>query len=336
MKKPILHVWYKDCYTKLSVITKESFPATDSIPAIADCFGHKAVLLLSNNCVADIHGGEQESTVHLKQQEDQVGMREEEQRISTDTSEQRPPEEKKKIRGADEQKNPCCRDLDAQKSELDAFLYSVSHDLGAPLRAIQGFSLILLDQYSDKLDAKGKDYLLRMQAASRKIDHMVNDLLQISRLANAPMKIEEVDLSTIARGIVDRLGKTAPERSVTFILAEDIRVVGDKALLTHALENLLDNAWKFTRTTDNAVIEFGARQDDGERIYFIRDNGIGFSMVHAANRLFKPFQKLHNAHEYPGSGTGLAKVNRIIRRCGGKIWFESKEEKGTTLFFTLG
>lgn len=267
-------------------------------------------------------------------QEDQVGMREEESSISTENSGEPPAESA--IRGSDEApKNPCCRDRDALKSELDNFLYAVSHDLGAPLRAIQGFSLILLDQYSDRLDEKGQDYLRRLQAASRKIDQMVNDLLQISRLAKASIKYEEVDLSGIARTIADRFGNSAPERDVKFLLAENIRAFGDRALLTLVLENLLDNAWKFTRTKASAVIEFGAMRDGNERIYFIRDNGIGFRMAHAVNRLFKPFQKLHNALEYPGSGIGLAKTNRIIRRCGGRIWFDSEEKIGTTIFFTL-
>ena len=235
-----------------------------------------------------------------------------------------------------ESKQSCCHELDELKSELDAFLYAVSHDLGAPIRAIQGFSLILLDQYSDKLDEKGKDYLNRMQAAGRKIDQMVNDLLHISRLATASLKVEEVDLSGIARTIADRLGTSAPERSAKFILAENIRALGDEALFTVVLENLLSNAWKFTKKREHAVIEFGALQDGEERIYFVRDNGIGFSMTRAVNRLFKPFQKLHNELEYPGSGIGLATVNRIVRRSGGKIRAASKEGEGTTISFTLG
>lgn len=241
------------------------------------------------------------------------------------------------IRASDEEpENRYCLDIEALKSEFDAFLYAVSHDLGAPLRAIHGFSLLLLDQYSDRLDEKGRDYLTRIQTASRKIDRMVDDLLQISRLAKAPMSFQEVDLSRIARRIADRLGKSAPGRDVQFIMAENIRAVGDEALLTLALDNLLTNAWKFTKVREKAVITFGALQEGKERVMFVGDNGIGFSMAHAARRLFKPFQKLENAVDQPGSGIGLAKVNRIIQRSGGKIWAESEEEKGTTIFFTLG
>lgn len=260
-------------------------------------------------------------------------MKEEENRTGTEHTVHGPEGESQ---GSDkEPSNRCRRDLDAVKSELDAFLYSVSHDLGAPLRAIQGFSLILLEKYSEALDDKGKDYLLRMQAASRKIDQMVNDLLQISRIAKAPLEITEVNLSEIAQGIADRLRKSAPDRRVDFILAENIYASGDQALLTLTLASLLDNAWKFTRKREQAIIEFGVLQEH-ERVYFVRDNGIGFPMARAAHRLFKPFQQLNKPLEYPGNGIGLAKVNRIIRRLGGNIWFESKEEEGATFFFTLG
>lgn len=241
----------------------------------------------------------------------------------------------------DEELQRCCHALDAAKSELDAFLYAVSHDFGAPLRAIQWFSRILLEQYSDNLDAKGQDYLARMQAASQKISQMVDDLLQVSRLTKAEMKMEDVDLSGIARGIADRLLKSAPERSVKFIVAENIHAYCDRPLLTLGLQNLLGNAWKFTGKKEGAVIEFGefgqsgGGQHGSGRVYFVRDNGIGFDMTYAANRLFRPFQKLHDTLEYPGSGIGLATVNRIIRRSGGKIWAESEKGKGTTIYFIL-
>lgn len=239
------------------------------------------------------------------------------------------------IQGPDEELERCCRDLEAAKSELDALLYAVSHDLGAPLRAIQGFSRILLEKYSGNLDEKGKDYLGRMEAASRKIDRIVGGLLHMSRLSKAAIKIEAVDLSGIARSIAARLGRSAPERDVKFILAEGIRVYGDVSLLSVVIENLLGNAWKFTGKKEGTVIEFGSMQHGGERVYFVRDNGIGFDMTQA-DRLFKPFQKLHNELKYPGSGIGLAAVSRIIRRSGGKIWAESEKEKGTTISFTLG
>lgn len=229
----------------------------------------------------------------------------------------------------------CCNELDEVRGELDAFLYAVSHDLGAPLRAIQGFSRLLAEQYAEQLDAKGQDYLARMQAASRKIDQMIDDLLQISRLSRGSIKIRNIDLSGIVREIIEELRQSAPERDVQFIVEGDTRAVGDKHLIAVVLENLLGNAWKFTRKKDGAVIEFGVAQDGREPVYFVRDNGIGLppTQIH---RLFKPFQKLHNDLEYPGSGIGLTKVSRLIRRFGGKIRAESEEGKGTTIFFTLG
>lgn len=260
-------------------------------------------------------------------------MKDEGSRIGIEDPKQRHAE--REIRGPDEELKRCRQDLAAAKSELDAFLYAVSHDLGAPLRAIQWFSRTLLEQYSDNLDEKGQHYLARMQAGSQKIDQIVSDMLHMSRLSKAEMKIEDVDLSGIAHGIADRLGKSAPERGVKFIVADSIRAYGDEPLLTLVLQNLFDNAWKFTGKKEGAVIEFGVEQHGSERVYFVRDNGIGFDMTRAANRLFKPFQKLHDKSEYPGSGIGLATVNRIIRRSGGKIWAESEKEKGTTVFFIL-
>jgi signal transduction histidine kinase len=236
----------------------------------------------------------------------------------------------------DEELRYCLQDLEAAKHELEVFLYAVSHDLRAPLRAIQGFSQILLKKsYSDMLDAKSKDYLARMGAASRRIDQMVIDLLQLSHLAKAGMELEDLDLSGIARRITDCLGKSAPERQVKFMLAEDIRAYGDKHLLTIVLENLLGNAWKFTEKKEGAIIEFGVTAHGNERAYFVRDNGIGFDMTRA-DRLFQPFQKFHNEREFPGSGIGLATVYRIIRRFGGKTWAESEAGKGTAIYFTLG
>lgn len=240
------------------------------------------------------------------------------------------------IQGPDEELRGCLQDLEAAQSELDAFLYSVSHDLGAPMRAIQGFSRILLKRYSDILDEKGKDYLGRMEAASRRIEQMVGDLTQMSRLSKVVMKIEELDLSRIVHRIADRLGRSDKERKVKFTMAEGIRAYGDAHLLAIGLENLLANAWKFTGGKEDALVEFGVEpRAGGERIYFVRDNGIGFDMINA-ERLFKPFQKLHDEREFPGSGVGLATVYRIIRRSGGKIWAESEEGIGTTIYFTLG
>ena len=238
-------------------------------------------------------------------------------------------------RGSDEEPRRCRHDLEAARGELDALLYAVSHDLGAPLRAVQGFSRILSEKYSGNLDEKGRDYLARVQAAAQKLNQMIDALLQMSRQSRAEMNIAEVDLSGIAGSIADRLGRSAPERAVKFIVAENIHAHGDLRLITLVLKNLLDNAWKFTGGLQGAVIEFGALRHGSEQVYFVRDNGIGFDMAYA-EKLFKPFQKLHDDLEYPGSGIGLATANRIIRRSAGKIWAESEKGKGTTIYFTLG
>lgn len=240
------------------------------------------------------------------------------------------------IRGLPEELARCRQELDAARSELDGFLHAVSHDLGAPLRAIQGFSRLLLEQYTEKLDENGQVYLNRIQAASLKIDQMIDDLLRMSRLAKAGTKSEDVDLSGIARRLADRFGESAPGRDVRFIVADGVHAQGDESQLTLVLKHLLDNAWKFTGTNDHGVIEFGVSQVGGEQVCYVRDNGIGFDMTHAANRLFRPFQQLHDVREFPGSGMGLATVNRILRRTGGKVWAESEKGKGTTIFFAPG
>lgn len=238
--------------------------------------------------------------------------------------------------GLPEELARCRRELDAARSELDGFLHAVSHDLGAPLRAIQGFSRLILEQYSEKLDENGQVYLTRIQAASRKIDSMIDDLLRMSRLAKAPVKIEDVDLSEIVHRIAAHLGGSSIERDVQFIVAEGVHALGDEQMLTLLLKHLLDNAWKFTGEIDHGLIEFGAGQVGGEQVCFVKDNGIGFDMTYAANRLFKPFQQLHDVREFPGSGMGLATVNRILRLTGGRVWAESEKGKGTTFFFIIG
>lgn len=238
-------------------------------------------------------------------------------------------------RPPDEELQRCRLDLETARSELDALLYAVSHDLGAPLRAVEGFSRILFEKYSGNIDKKGQDYLARVEAAAQKLNQMVADLLQLSRHSRVEMQIEDVDLSGVAEGIANRLDRSAPERGVKFIVAENISAFGDKSLLTLVLKNILGNAWKFTREKKDAVIEFGELQYGSERAYFVRDNGIGFDMAFAA-RLFKPFQKLHEELGYSGSGIGLATAHRIIKRSAGKIWAESEIGKGTTIYFTLG
>jgi signal transduction histidine kinase len=225
--------------------------------------------------------------------------------------------------------------LEQSNKELEAFAYSVSHDLRAPLRSIDGFSQVLLEDYNDKLDASGKNYLQRVRAAAQRMGELIDDLLVLSRVTRYEMKHEKVDLSALAREVTDELQKAQPERKVTSIIAGSLTANGDTNLLRIATTNLLDNAWKFTGKHPDARIEFGAIQKDGETVYFVRDDGVGFDMKYA-DKLFTPFQRLHTASEFPGTGIGLAIVQRIVHRHGGKIWVESKIEKGTTVYFTLG
>lgn len=226
-------------------------------------------------------------------------------------------------------------ELTAVNKELEAFSYSVSHDLRAPLRTIDGFSQALLEDYADKFDEKGKDYLGRVRAASHRMAQIIDDMLKLSRLTRSEMNYEKVDLSAIVTSIRDELRATQPERRVEFIIAQGIIAEGDARLLRVALENLLRNAWKFTGKRSNARIEFGVAQIDGERSYFITDNGAGFDMAYSS-KLFGAFQRLHGSTEFPGTGVGLAIVQRIIHRHGGKVWANGEIEKGATFSFTLG
>lgn len=225
-------------------------------------------------------------------------------------------------------------ELEAANRELEAFSYSVSHDLRSPLRSVFGFSQVLLEDYSDKLDEEGKDALQRIQAATLKMGQIIDDMLNLSRVSRAEMKREQVDLSEIARNIADELGKTQPERQVELAITDGLRAHGDKRLLSLALENLLSNAWKFTKNRKRAVIEFGLARDDDESAYFIRDNGVGFDRAYS-DKLFSPFQRLHKTAEYPGTGIGLATVKRIIERHGGHIRIEGELDKGAAVYFTL-
>ncbi len=225
--------------------------------------------------------------------------------------------------------------LEESNKELEAFAYSVSHDLRAPLRSIDGFSQALLEDYDDKLDASGKNYLQRVRAAAQHMGQLIDDLLNLSRITRYEMKQEKVDLSALTSEITNELQKAKPERNVTSIIASGITANGDAHLLRIALTNLLENAWKFTGKQPQARIEFGVIQKDGKSVYFVRDDGVGFDMKYA-DKLFTPFQRLHTTGDFPGTGIGLAIVQRIIHRHGGKIWAESEVEQGTTFYFTLG
>jgi PAS domain S-box-containing protein len=225
-------------------------------------------------------------------------------------------------------------ELNAVNRELEAFSYSVSHDLRAPLRAMDGFSLALLEDYEDKLDDEGKNYLQRVRSASQKMAHLIDDLLTLSRMSRGELKRENVNLSNIVKEITDRLQENQPKSSVNLTIEDDIYAFVDERLLRVALENLLNNAWKFTSKKDSAEISFGQTNENGETIYFVRDNGAGFDMNYA-DKLFGAFQRLHTASEFEGTGIGLATVQRIINRHGGEIRAESEIEKVTTFYFKM-
>jgi len=226
-------------------------------------------------------------------------------------------------------------ELKAANKELESFAYSVSHDLRAPLRAINGFSKALLEDCGDGLSARGKDYLNRVMAGTQRMDQLIDDLLQLSRLTRAEMRYGSVDLSAMAGEIADELRQGEPDRHVEFTIAPGLTGWGDHTLLRDVLNNLLANAWKFTSGHDRARIEFGVVQSAGETAYFVRDDGAGFDMTYA-DKLFGAFQRLHKVDEFPGTGIGLATAQRIIHRHGGRIWAEGAVNKGATFYFTLG
>jgi PAS domain S-box-containing protein len=225
-------------------------------------------------------------------------------------------------------------ELAAVNGELEAFSYSVSHDLRAPLRAIDGFSLALLEDHGARLDEEARDHLARVRAAAQRMAELIDDLLDLSRVTRRTMERQRVDVSAIARAIVEQLQRSAPGRAVDLAIADGIAAEGDDSLLRVALENLLGNAWKFTGHAPRARIEFGVVQRDGLPTYFVADNGVGFDMAHAG-KLFGPFQRLHGMQEFPGTGIGLATVQRIVQRHGGRVWAEARPGQGATFYFTL-
>jgi PAS domain S-box-containing protein len=224
--------------------------------------------------------------------------------------------------------------LAAINRELEAFSYSVSHDLRAPLRTIDGFSQALLEDYLDKLDEQGQDYLKRVRTASQRMGALIDDLLKLSRLSRSEMHQEPVDLSMLAEEIAVELQQTQPERHAEFIIGQGLMANGDRQLLRIALGNLLSNAWKFTGKLPQARIEFGITHNGSKQAYYVRDNGDGFDMKYA-DKLFAPFQRLHDAAEFPGNGIGLVTVQRIIHRHGGSIRAEGAVGQGATFYFTL-
>ncbi|WP_426189795.1 sensor histidine kinase [Massilia sp. DWR3-1-1] len=223
-------------------------------------------------------------------------------------------------------------ELSALNEELKAFSYSVSHDLRAPLRSMDGFSLVLLEDYEHVLDEDGKLVLKRIRLASQRMGHLIDDLLRLSEVGRAALRCELLDLSALGGAIAAQLAADHPQRELAWDIEPGMQIDGDKALLQIVLQNLLENAWKFTSKTSKPVIRIGSLEQAGGTVYFVADNGAGFDMQHMGN-MFGAFQRLHKAADFAGTGIGLALVKRIILRHGGRIWAEAEVGKGATFYF---
>jgi PAS domain S-box-containing protein len=224
--------------------------------------------------------------------------------------------------------------LEITNKELESFAYSISHDLRAPLRSIVGFSQIIFEDHADSMDQQSMKHIERVIASAKHMDELIDSLLTFSRLIQAPIHQTDLNLSAMVSQILEDLVQRDPGRTIDLQITAGITAHADRHLIYSALSNLLENAWKYTANTDHAAIEFGVQEGDNEIIYFIRDNGAGFDMEYS-ERLFTPFQRLHNNNEFPGHGVGLATVQRIIRRHGGEIWAKSQPNQGATFYFTL-
>lgn len=227
------------------------------------------------------------------------------------------------------------RQLEAANRELEAFAYAVSHDLRAPLRSLSGFSQILRESANTGLDEKSLHYLQRIHESSQRMSSLIEDLLKLSRITRAEFSAREGNLAQIASDAAAAIRERQPDRHVELRITPDLPVSGDLRLLRIAMDNLLDNAWKYSALADRPCIEIGTQQRDGEMVYFVRDNGVGFDMQYAS-KLFAPFQRLHSDVQFPGTGIGLVTVQRIIARHGGRIWAEAALNSGATFYFTLG
>lgn len=220
---------------------------------------------------------------------------------------------------------------------LEAFNYSAAHDLNAPLRTLEGFSEILLQDYGDKFDTNGRMYITKMRISAIKMRNLIKDLLRLSRIGSttSDLKLNELSLSNMVKVVLAECTLADPERKVELVIENDVKATGDPEILSLAVSNLLSNAWKFTSKNPKARIEFGSTMRDNERVYFVKDNGVGFdqSKVHF---LFKPFNRLHTQQEFEGNGIGLTIVQKAIELHKGRVWAEGKVNEGATFYFTLG
>jgi signal transduction histidine kinase len=226
-------------------------------------------------------------------------------------------------------------ELEVVNRDLESFAHTISHDLRGPLGSILGFAEALRDAYGGELNAEGKEYVNWIVESGRQMRSLIDGLLNLSRLSRAELRRAPVDLTAIARGIATSLEKSTPDRAVEFRIAENVVADGDEMLLRAVLENLISNAWKFTGKQSHATIEFGVQPDNGQHTYYVRDNGAGFDPTQAA-KMFRPFQRLHSTKEFEGTGIGLATVQRILQRHGGKAWAEGEPGHGATVYFTTG
>jgi light-regulated signal transduction histidine kinase (bacteriophytochrome) len=224
--------------------------------------------------------------------------------------------------------------LEAVNKELESFSYSVSHDLRSPLRAIDGFSLAILEDYGDSIDATGKLYLERIRNASQNMAELIDDILQLSKVSRYSLEKKQINLSDMAEKIKKTLMESDPKRNVEFIIKDSLTAEADPVLAHRLLQNLIENSWKFTSQKKKGKIEVGKEEKNGQTIFFVRDNGAGFDMKYA-DKLFGPFQRLHAQKDYPGTGIGLATVQRIVYKHQGEVWAEAIPEKGAVFYFTL-